>query len=380
MSHFGVLVMGKNMSDTATLDKAMLPFHEFECTDINEYIETVDITGYARKTYEEGELDRYVLPDGERIPLSCAIVETWFRAATEEEIDLIKAGEFQKPHRSSPSKGGEWIHTVLERPEGVERKTFKVAELMTFEEFVGDYYEYHQAESVDTADTEGEHKYGFFIKSEAGDITVYKRTNPNAKWDWYQVGGRWRHSLLLKNGTKVDYAKKSDIDFYSIREENIAARREAWDEMTKMLKSICANHDFGNDEYPTDADRLYLGKLRDEQHKLWEEAGKPGRFWDFMKANVDPIMYDLMAALFDYFSGLSEHHLKFDKIEDWIDDAPSLTAFAVIKDGKWYQKGDMGWFGMSSNEVSPDEWEATVSKMIADLPEDHEIVVVDCHI
>ena len=52
----------------------------------------------------------------------------------------------------------------------------------------------------------------------------------------------------------------------------------------------------------------------------------------------------------------------------------------MIKDGKWYQKGDMGWFGMSSNEVSPDEWEATVSKMIADLPEDHEIVVVDCHI
>jgi hypothetical protein len=37
-------------------------------------------------------------------------------------------------------------------------------------------------------------------------------TNPNAKWDWFTVGGRWEKEIILKNGDKVDSAPIEDID------------------------------------------------------------------------------------------------------------------------------------------------------------------------
>ena len=40
----------------------------------------------------------------------------------------------------------------------------------------------------------------------------------------------------------------------------------------------------------------------------------------------------------------------------------------------------MGWFGMSHNEVSEDEWLAKFNQMIDELPDDTLLTVVDCHI
>ena len=36
------------------------------------------------------------------------------------------------------------------------------------------------------------------LLNEAGDL--YETFNPDAKWDWYQIGGRWQGSLILKQG------------------------------------------------------------------------------------------------------------------------------------------------------------------------------------
>lgn len=42
---------------------------------------------------------------------------------------------------------------------------------------------------------------------------VFSTYNPNSKWDWYEVGGRWDRSLILKNGDIRNIAKIFDIDF-----------------------------------------------------------------------------------------------------------------------------------------------------------------------
>lgn len=36
--------------------------------------------------------------------------------------------------------------------------------------------------------------------------------NPNAKWDWFEIGGRWPGRLRLKNGERADSALLCDID------------------------------------------------------------------------------------------------------------------------------------------------------------------------
>lgn len=47
-------------------------------------------------------------------------------------------------------------------------------------------------------------------------LTTY---NPNSKWDWYQIGGRWGGHLRLKNGGASNEARICEIDFSPDKEE-----------------------------------------------------------------------------------------------------------------------------------------------------------------
>lgn len=44
--------------------------------------------------------------------------------------------------------------------------------------------------------------------AEGRRITTY---NPDSKWDWWVVGGRWEGYLTLKSGEKVDVAEVSEL-------------------------------------------------------------------------------------------------------------------------------------------------------------------------
>ena len=63
----------------------------------------------------------------------------------------------------------------------------------SFDDFMVEYGEY-------TSRDEETGKYGYW-------------ENPNAKWDWYSIGGRWSGSLLLKSGERSDAARIKDIFF-----------------------------------------------------------------------------------------------------------------------------------------------------------------------
>jgi hypothetical protein len=60
----------------------------------------------------------------------------------------------------------------------------------------------------------------------------------------------------------------------------------------------------------------------------------------------------------------------------FLDNSP----FAVLTpDGTWHEKGEMGWFGMASNEKSEDDWLTYYNKVLDKYP-NHTVVAVDCHI
>ena len=56
-----------------------------------------------------------------------------------------------------------------------------------------------------------------------------------------------------------------------------------------------------------------------------------------------------------------------------------LVPFAVIQDGQWHAQGQMGWFGMSKDDMTGDEWSAKVQEIYRSLPKDCFIAMVDCH-
>lgn len=101
---------------------------------------------------------------------------------------------------------------------------------------------------------------------------IWSTYNPNSKWDWYEVGGRWNNCIITKDGNKTDEDLISEVDF---------------------------------DKTPT-----------------------PFAF-------IDPF-------------------------------------------GRWYERGEMGWWAIVSNEK--DDWEDQYRNFISSLDKDITITVVDCHI
>ncbi len=57
------------------------------------------------------------------------------------------------------------------------------------------------------------YKYGFIRVVNGAFVEIVDRTNPNRKWDWWTVGGRWPNKLILKSGGKADDANASDVNW-----------------------------------------------------------------------------------------------------------------------------------------------------------------------
>lgn len=59
---------------------------------------------------------------------------------------------------------------------------------------------------------------------------------------------------------------------------------------------------------------------------------------------------------------------------------PDFHTFAVLKDGQWHEKGDMGWFGMVSDEKPDEDWQKQFTDLMSDVPDDTLVSVYDVHI
>lgn len=402
MSHFTVLVMGEGVTDADRLEELMLPYHEFECTGIDMYVEEVDITEATWNEYEEFVRPYIFLPDGTRIrKFSDEYNARCFRPATAAEIERIKQNPCQcgLVCNVTHDKNGE-IYTVLELPEGAEERNIPIKEDMSFEEWAAEFCGLRAVTSEEDIDREGQHKFGYMLKTPGGAnekdrFKIVQRTNPNSKWDWYQVGGRWSGCFKLKEGatsgirgnkswtcgdeevTGFDGAKKADIDIDAMYEEARNRRRNAWECVKTEIRSK-GYQDLTDEEL--DALRVRLSRRFEELTALWKSEGHPGLRWDYIKSKVEPREYDVMTLLFGFYSDLGDSHGKFENIEDWIKAASPIIPFAMLIDGNWVSRGDMGWFGISQDKVEPEDWESRVQEAIKNLPDDHELVLVDCHI
>ena len=123
--------------------------------------------------------------------------------------------------------------------------------------------------------------WGYELDEDDNLLSTY---NPNSKWDWYCVGGRWNGFLVLKE-------RKEDGSIIEVNE-------------------------------------AYFNEID----------------WDYMKEwNRIPFCF-------------------------------------VNEDGEWYEKGEMGWFAITTNEMEKDTWQATFEEYINTVEDDCLVTVVDFHI
>lgn len=196
----------------------------------------------------------------------------------------------------------------------------------TLAEYAEDYHGYQEKNG----------KYGYF-------------SNENSKWDWYVLGGRWAGFFQLKPGSKgnvgepglmttpasvgtADQALKKDIDFDAMYAKNLEDALKDYKEFEKLYKKD-------------------------------KETAENKAYWEFGVHNI----------------GSREEFIPETR-EQYLDRRASISTFAVLKDGKWYEKGKMGWWACVSDEKEPKDWNLEFKKLLDEIPEDTQLSLYDCHI
>jgi hypothetical protein len=403
MSHFSVLVVGGNV------EEQLQPYHEFECTGTDDqYVQEIDQTEEAREQFNsdtttcvrnpDGELEDRWTEDGDCRP-------EFYRDPTPEE-----EAKHGKLFGSGGGGGISWTSKdwgdgrgyrgkVYELPEGWTEVKVPTSTRQTFAEFCEDYYghtivPFGEQPNFSKDDESSNHKYGYTIVDEQGNVVkTIDRTNPNAKWDWYSVGGRWNGHFKLKplavgilsneassygfgerhnppGEDRADIIMKGDIDVEGMRNEAGEKAADRWDRFHAIIAGL---------------PEPITWKQMQEKHRTGaaDEDGEPVTDWEAARTefHAQPAVLALRNSKdrdaiwweVDEFMVPREQF-----VQHWRNRA--LSTFAVVKDGVWYEKGRMGWWGMVADEKEQEVWDQQVAELVDGLPDNTLLTVVDCHI
>lgn len=193
---------------------------------------------------------------------------------------------------------------------------------------------------------------------EGSEIKVYRKTNPNAKWDWWMVGGRWSNTLIATDESGCDAASKRSID------------------LPRMIQS------WKSEELNLWTQFDLLTSAHKSAYKPWEcfLARVESKEIDINRARAEyhaqPLRKALQGSDFAFYDDISRYLLPLDECLDRRTN--KALSFAFLRDGAWSGRGRMGWFACVSDEK--DDWDAEFWKRFADVPDDYWVTIVDCHI
>jgi hypothetical protein len=318
MSHFTVVVIGDD------IDEQLAPYAEQDFDP--KYGAFQDKEDEYKNEYENEAVELVILADG----TICSKYDKRFE-----------------------QKDG-W-NTKSVYPDDATIREGKFTELYsTFEEYMEDWHGSAERDAV-------KNRYGYW-------------NNPNAQWDWYSVGGRWTGYFKPKAGVEgelgrpgafgnqpkdgwVDSLRMCDIDFDGMKAEAVKEANETYDKLDEILQgrplpSWNAIREKNNGD---------IDAARNEYHNL-------KTYQDLCKAD-----FHIMGDYVETFGRSREEYV--EKCKNSV-----AVPYAVVKDGKWYQKGEMGWFGCSNDQMTQDQWNQQFWEMLNSLDPETTLTLVDCHI
>ena len=195
-----------------------------------------------------------------------------------------------------------------------------------------------------------------YRKDENGVWHEYSTYNPDSKWDWYEVGGRWSGFFKMKDGTFSDCGLKKDIDLEGMKNLEIERLGKIYDEIYLIIKDLPVS-------------------------KTWKSVLKSYGRKKIDDARLFYNSQERVVAL--------RNNKRWEDIEDFQVSRKTfierhkngyLSTYAVLKDGVWYQKGKMGWFGISSGEMKQSVWDKKINEFVNNVPDDTLFTLIDCHI
>lgn len=328
MSHFAVAVFSDGKK---TVEELLAPYQENNMGNCpKEYLEFVSATEREREEYETGGTKMVCLQDGKYIypwdedRLKNMFSHTIFNDGKDHSAFYEGKKEYLIKNAKDSILGDVQIVFDLDE-KGAEFRTVPYKELYpTLQDYIRDY--------VEAPWDEEKQDYGYW-------------ENPNAKWDWWQIGGRWKGSLNASGGENGDASL-----VYPIQNEK-----------GKYAQARVGDINFEPDQ------ESYHKNLR-----WWEVVieGSPLRAGESER---------------DFFNIYKKQYYidRYKTKETYAKICSSLVTYAVIMpDGKWYQKGDMGWFGIGSESAEDFyNWNMHFKENFIDKADpDWILTIVDCHI
>jgi hypothetical protein len=306
---------------------------------------------------------------------------------------VLEDGTVVDPYERNFFEKDDQYHTIL--PEGSTKEDFFYTDLYpTFDDFMS---EYHGVTGRD----ENEHRYGYW-------------ENPNAKWDWYQIGGRWSGFFKMKEGwtggveerswTNRDTESEDDQASQVLREgvDLDGMRDEAAIKAGETYDSFVAYAEANDIDCSAFIPWLYfmdaVQRIRDELTATFDEGAGMDYREHFAPANealdiartafhdqpcVKAFNTEEAREQFGYFWDTTPAEIINTPREDYVQEARDQVGvpYAMLYKGEWLSKGDMGWFGITTGENMTDaEWARRVSELYDAMPGDTLLTLVDCHI
>ena len=187
---------------------------------------------------------------------------------------------------------------------------------------------------------------------EDGDETTY---NPNSKWDWYQIGGRWNNSLVVD---------RNNDDVYDEREFLVP---DNGDEVK------------GHPELK----KVNGAKIKDIKFDLINGGcEKAIREWELFVEEQEPQTPE-EEDLVEWNMYTPQYYInQYGTKEEYVRQSTMFSTWAFLNEQGWCEQGSMGWWSM--NDATKDSRIAYIDKLNEYIksPEHQEeyLFIVDCHI
>ena len=313
MSHFTVGVIVNKLLEKEVA-KVLAPYQENNMDNCpKKYLKFNPIVEEYMEKYYTKSMTRIKLKNGNLVKES----DDMFKKVIQEE-------------------GKPFTTTTYEIPEELERVEipFNVY-YKTFEEYMYDYCGYERDKEIGT--------YGYW-------------ENPNAKWDWYEIGGRWNKILLVKDS--VDIEKIGGPSWGNIESE----KKEAPDGYKWV--NACRIGD------------LELDKMIEGSYK------KNLRYWELVVEGQEPQNKEEEEIVKWSFYKPEYYTERYSSKEEYAKWQSMFCTYAMVDKKGWHAKGQMGWWAI--DDSTGDSERDFIKKFNEELkkPENQDkyLVIVDCHI
>ena len=345
MSHFTVMVritreqIAKHGSAESALEALLAPYQENNMGDCpKQYMKFEDVEDEYREDFETGSTEMIRCEDGT------------LAYETDER--------FRVPGEVGVGTGTHKAPSHLKRVQVPHKQRFE-----TFDRFMSEWHGYKKDPEL-----------GRFGRWE----------NPNRKWDWWQLGGRWTGFFPLKAGRAQelgspglmtpmpkknhgDLVALDDIDLDTVAAQQHEAAEKFWGEWKRLIAGEKLDSLFG-----PRSTALNIGLLSVRQGS--PEPGEERRAIPW--AGKVPVS-DSRHGWHDVWLDITKEEF----LAKYEPEFSPINTYAFLDESSWHEPGRMGWWACSSaTPESREEHLKSFAEWFKATPGDALLAIVDCHI